>query len=190
MALFPYVTNSCWLVARGNFGQGCPRGETTPRRPSPPPPARPRPVQRSTRPDAPSPRTPGHRRDGGRGGGGQRAPGDRSRPSHPSDACRTMRPPSWQSPSDSWPALEYAQQTTPSIFRGKGCHCSAKPSGSPDGEQGHLGGRIREEKRPQRCRLLGLRGPPADPLFASWPWPRHHWMLVGSSCYDRIRAAS
>ena len=26
-----------------------------------------------------------------------------------------------------------------------------------------------------------MRGPPASPLFASWPWPRYNWMLVGSS---------
>src|SRR2546425_10668364 len=91
-------------------------GEPPPQRPSPPPPARLRPVQRSPLPDAPRPRTPSRRRDGG---GGQLALGDQCCPSHPSDARRTMRPPSWPSPSDSRPspsdsrpALEDAQQTT------------------------------------------------------------------------------
>jgi len=28
---------------------------------------------------------------------------------------------------------------------------------------------------------LMMRCPPASPLFASWPWPRHTWMLVGSA---------
>ena len=41
-------------------------------------------------------------------------------------------------------------------------------------------GRTREEKRPNRFKFLVMRGPPAAPLFASWPWPRHNWMLVGS----------
>src|SRR5215471_9711322 len=52
---------------------------------------------------------------------------------------------------------------------------------APHREQGHPGGRIREEKRPKRFTFLVMRGPPADALFASWSWPRHHWMLVGSS---------
>jgi hypothetical protein len=26
----------------------------------------------------------------------------------------------------------------------------------------------------------GMRCPPASPLFASWPWPRHHAILVGT----------
>jgi hypothetical protein len=90
--------------------QGCPSGETTPWRPSPPPPARPLSVQRSTLPDAQRPRTPSSRRDAGHRGCGQLAPGDRCSLYHPSDARRTMRSPSLQSPSDSRPALEHAQQ--------------------------------------------------------------------------------
>jgi hypothetical protein len=34
--------------------------------------------------------------------------------------------------------------------------------------------RTREKKR------LVMRCPPASPLFASWPWPRHNSMLVRS----------
>src|SRR5262249_21406520 len=26
----------------------------------------------------------------------------------------------------------------------------------------------------------GMRSPPASPLFASWPWPHHHAILVGT----------
>jgi len=52
---------------------------------------------------------------------------------------------------------------------------------APHRKQGHPGGRTREEQRPHRCTCLVMRGPPASPLFASWPWPRHHCMLVGSS---------
>jgi hypothetical protein len=48
-------------------------------------------------------------------------------------------------------------------------------------EQGHPGGRTREEQRPKRCAFLVMRYPPPPPLFASWPWPRHTWLLVGSS---------
>src|SRR5262249_41952111 len=59
--------------------------------------------------------------------------------------------------------------------------CTAQ---APRREQGHPGGRTREEKRPRRSPCLMMRCLPASPLFASWPWPRHHWMLVGSSCYD------
>src|SRR5215813_9231378 len=47
-------------------------------------------------------------------------------------------------------------------------------------EQGHPGGRTREEKRLNRFTFLVMRYPPVSPLFASWPWPRHHWMLVRS----------
>jgi hypothetical protein len=51
---------------------------------------------------------------------------------------------------------------------------------APHREQGHPGGRTREEKRPNRFKFLVMRGPPASPLFASWAWPRHTWMLVES----------
>src|SRR5262249_47520331 len=30
---------------------------------------------------------------------------------------------------------------------------------------------------PNRFKFLVMRGPPASSLFASWPWPRHNWML-------------
>ena len=99
--------------------QGGPRRATTPWAPAPPPPVRRRPVPRSTPSAAPRPRPRGRPRAGGRGGGGPRPPGDRRRPSHPSSACRTMRLPSWQSPSASrwspsasWPAREHTQQTS------------------------------------------------------------------------------
>src|SRR5262249_18734389 len=51
---------------------------------------------------------------------------------------------------------------------------------APHREQKRPGGRTREEKRPNRFKFLMMRGPSADPLFASGPWPRHSWMLVGS----------
>ncbi len=51
---------------------------------------------------------------------------------------------------------------------------------APHCERGHIGGRIREEKRPKLFKFLAMRGPLAAPLFASWRWPRHTWMLVGS----------
>jgi len=35
-----------------------------------------------------------------------------------------------------------------------------------------------------------MRGPPASLLFASWPWPRHTWMLVATYGYDSILAES
>jgi small subunit ribosomal protein S21 len=38
---------------------------------------------------------------------------------------------------------------------------------APHGGQGHPGGCIRKEQRPHRYRCLMMRGPPADPLFAS-----------------------
>jgi hypothetical protein len=38
-----------------------------------------------------------------------------------------------------------------------------------------------EEQRLHRFTFLGMRGPPASPLFASWPWPHHNSMLVGTS---------
>jgi len=56
--------------------------------------------------------------------------------------------------------------------------CTAQ---APHRKQGHLSGSPREEQRPHRCTCLVMRCPPASPLFASWPWPRHTWMLVGSS---------
>src|SRR5712691_7614083 len=34
---------------------------------------------------------------------------------------------------------------------------------------------------PSAAQVLVLRCPPASSLFASWPWPRHHWMIVRSS---------
>ena len=92
--------------------QDCPRGKTTPRSLSPPPPARPLPVPRPTPSDAQSPRTRSSRGAGGRGGCGPLAPSNRRRPSHPSDACRTMRPPSLQNPSGSRSAREHAKQTS------------------------------------------------------------------------------
>jgi len=47
-------------------------------------------------------------------------------------------------------------------------------------EQGYPGGRTREEKQSKRFTFLVMRCPTASPLFASWPWPRHNWMLVRS----------
>src|SRR5262249_7619189 len=61
---------------------------------------------------------------------------------------------------------------------------------APHREQGHLGGSTREEQRLHRFTCLVLRGPPTSPLFASWPWPRHTSLLVGSSGSDSTRAAS
>jgi hypothetical protein len=52
---------------------------------------------------------------------------------------------------------------------------------APHREQKRPGGRTREEKRSNRFKFLMMRGPSADPLFASGPWPRHSWLLVGSS---------
>src|SRR5262252_2148142 len=57
---------------------------------------------------------------------------------------------------------------------------------APPCKQGHPGGRTREEKRPNCFKFLVIRCPPASPLFASWPWPRHHWMLLGSSCSNSV----
>ena len=34
---------------------------------------------------------------------------------------------------------------------------------------------------PSASQFLVMRCLPASPLFASCPWPRHNWMLVGSS---------
>jgi len=48
-------------------------------------------------------------------------------------------------------------------------------------DPGQSGGCTREEKRPDRFRLLVLRAPPTSPLFASWPWPRPNALLVGNS---------
>ena len=52
---------------------------------------------------------------------------------------------------------------------------------APHRTQGHPKGRTREEKRPNRFTFLVRRCPPASPLFASWPWPHHNSVLVGSS---------
>src|SRR5215467_8110520 len=49
---------------------------------------------------------------------------------------------------------------------------------APHREQGHPGGYIREEKRRNRFNIRAMRGPPADPLFASRPWPRCSGILV------------
>ena len=51
-------------------------------------------------------------------------------------------------------------------------------------------GHIREAQRSHRFTGLVIRCPPASPLFASWPWPRHPWRRVGSDGDDRIGAAS
>src|SRR5215510_8941864 len=56
--------------------------------------------------------------------------------------------------------------------------CTAQ---APHREQGHPGSHTREEKRPHRITCLVMRRLPADPLFASWSWPRHIWMLLGTS---------
>jgi hypothetical protein len=71
-----------------------------------------------------------------------------------------------------------------------GCPPRRGTDQAPHREQGHPGSCTREEQRSQRFTCLVMRGPPAFPLFASWPWPRYNWMLVGSSCYDSIRADS
>jgi hypothetical protein len=43
---------------------------------------------------------------------------------------------------------------------------------APHREPGHPSGRTREEKAPKRFKIRAIRVPPADPLFASRPWPR------------------
>jgi hypothetical protein len=51
---------------------------------------------------------------------------------------------------------------------------------APHRKQGHPGGDPRAEKRLHRFTCLVMRGPPTSPLFASWSWPRHTSLLVGS----------
>jgi len=51
---------------------------------------------------------------------------------------------------------------------------------APHCEQGHPGGRTREEKRLNRFKIRAMRCPYADPLFASRPWPRCYGIRVGS----------
>src|SRR5512145_2335508 len=51
---------------------------------------------------------------------------------------------------------------------------------APHRKQGYPGGYTREVERLHRFTFLMMRGPPTYPLFASWPWPRHHSLLVGS----------
>src|SRR5215468_6472172 len=62
-----------------------------------------------------------------------------------------------------------------------GCPRGVAPLRHHTADQGHPGGRVREEKRPNRFTCLVMRGPPTSPLFTSWPRPRHNCMLVGSS---------
>ena len=42
--------------------------------------------------------------------------------------------------------------------------------------------RAREGNNPIASPCHGMRCPPASPLFASWPWPRHHAIRVGTHC--------
>jgi hypothetical protein len=57
-------------------------------------------------------------------------------------------------------------------------------------DEGHPGGRTWGEKRPNRFTFLVIRCLSAHRIFAFWPWPRHTWMLVGTSGYDSRRAES
>src|SRR5215467_6750625 len=37
---------------------------------------------------------------------------------------------------------------------------------------------------PSASLCLMMRCLPAAPLFASWPWPRHHWILLARYYHD------
>src|SRR5262245_1303669 len=52
---------------------------------------------------------------------------------------------------------------------------------TPYREQGYPGDRTWEEKPPTRLTFHVMRCPTTSPLFVSWPWLRHTWMLVRSS---------
>ena len=76
-----------------------------------------------------------------------------------------------------------AQPVAP--LRERHCRCPRLPPRSctdqaPHREQGHPGGYTPEEKRLHRFTFLVMRGAPTYPIFASWPWPRHNSLLVGS----------
>jgi hypothetical protein len=60
----------------------------------------------------------------------------------------------------------------------------------PPRAQGQPGGAPERNNNPIASLFHGMRCPPASPLFASWPWPRHHAILVGTHCYHSIRAES
>ena len=56
--------------------------------------------------------------------------------------------------------------------------CTAQ---APSRDQGQLGGAHGRRNDPIASQCHGRRCLPVSPLFASWPWPRHHWMLVGGA---------
>ena len=51
---------------------------------------------------------------------------------------------------------------------------------APYRDQGQPGGAYRRRNDPIALQFHVMRCPPASPLFASWLWPRHHSLLVGS----------